>query len=91
MSETQEEIVKTPLDLMHDANAQLKEMEHYSRSNIEKLATTWFLFDDQLKEKSIADKLGDLLNAQNSFQDLVIAISEDINTRCTALADAAAA
>ena len=30
---------KTPVEKMRDVNSQLKEMEHYSRNNIEKLTT----------------------------------------------------
>ena len=85
-----EEVIKTPSDLMKDANAALTEMEHYSRSNIEKLATKWLLFDDQLKEKEIAAQLSDLLAKQNAFQDLVVEISAAITARCETL-DAEAA
>jgi len=36
-----EDDAKAPLDAMQDTLSRLKEMEHYSKTNIEKLAALW--------------------------------------------------
>ena len=50
-----EETAKTPLDHVRDTVAQLKEMRHYSKNNVELLTTQWLKFDGELK------KLGEYL------------------------------
>ena len=66
----EEEIVeKTPLEKSRDIITQMKEMEHYSRSNIEKLTAHWLQIDDELKQKDIAKQVEVLLQQQNTFQE----------------------
>ncbi len=42
---------KTPLEKFKDLISVLKEMEHYSRSNIEKLTEHWMFLEDEMKHK----------------------------------------
>ncbi len=73
---------KTPLDKLKDIMSELKEMEHYSRSNIEKLTEHWMFLEDELKHKEFAKRWGDLMNAQNAFEDQVKKLIEDCDTYC---------
>lgn len=67
---------KSSTDKLKDVVSQLKEMEHYSRSNVEKLTEFWLLFEDQMKEKALAGKMEELLNCQNTFHELVQGVIE---------------
>lgn len=67
---------KTIADKLNDIVSQLKEMEHYSRSNVEKLTEFWLLFDDEMKEKALAAKMDELLTCQNNFHELVQSVIE---------------
>jgi len=73
---------KTPLDKLKDIMSELKEMEHYSRSNIEKLTEHWMFLEDEMKHKEFAKRWGDLMNAQNAFEDQVKALIADCDTYC---------
>ena len=42
---TEQEIEKTALERSRDIISQLKEMRHYTKTNIEKLGEFWFLLD----------------------------------------------
>lgn len=65
-----EELVeKTPLEKSRDIISQMKEMQHYARTNIEKLTAYWLQLDDELKQKDIAKKVEALLTHQNTFHD----------------------
>lgn len=75
-TETETEIEKTPGDKLKEVISRLKEMEHYSRGNIEKLSADWFLLDDGLKMKDIAKKMEPLMTLQNNFQDAVTELIE---------------
>ena len=44
-----EETAKTPTDHLADTLSQLKEMRHYSKTNVEHLTASWILFDGELK------------------------------------------
>lgn len=81
-----EEIIeKTPLDKSRDIIAQMKEMEHYARSNIERLTAQWLQIDDELKQKDIAKKVEALLTHQNAMQEALAATIADYETLCTSL------
>ena len=81
-----EEIVeKTPLDKSRDIIAQMKEMEHYARSNIERLTAHWLQIDDELKQKDIAKKVEGLLTQQNAMQEALVATIADYEELCTSL------
>ena len=49
--EAREPVKKTPADHVADTLAQLKEMRHYSKTNVEHLTATWLLFDGELKNR----------------------------------------
>ncbi len=76
---------KTPAEKLRDAASLIKEMEHYSRSNIEKLSAAWLMADEELKQKDLAAKLSDLLATQNKFQDQVAAVVTDIESESARL------
>lgn len=75
---SEETTEKTLVEKLRDLISPLKEMEHYSRSNIEKLSELWLLLDDGLKQKELAKKMSDLLACQNTFQDKVVELSSDL-------------
>lgn len=51
----EEFVEKTPLEKSRDIISQMKKMEHYARSNIEKLTAHWLQIDDELKQKGICE------------------------------------
>lgn len=73
---------KTPAEKLRDVVSQLKEMEHYSRSNIEKLSASWLYLEEDLKQKDFAAGMSDLLATQNAFQDRVGALCTEIEAEC---------
>jgi hypothetical protein len=79
----EEKPAKTPDEKLKDVVSELKEMEHYSRSNIEKLTEHWMFLEDVLKHKEFARRWGDLMNAQNAFEDQVKALIEDCQAYCS--------
>ncbi len=66
-----EKTEKTPLEKSRDILSQIKEMQHYSISNIEKLTGFYLELEDELKQKKIAEKIEELLDKQHSFNDCV--------------------
>ena len=48
---TDESIVKSPLDVLQDTLSRLKEMEHYSQTNIQKLAALWLEVSEDKDQK----------------------------------------
>lgn len=81
-------IEKTPLEKSRDIIAQLKEMDHYSKTNIEKLTEFWLLLDGELKQKKLAKKFEDLLTRQNAFHDSLEAVITDYESECDRMEDA---
>lgn len=75
-TEKTEKTGKTPAEKLQDVVSQLKEMEHYSKSNVEKLTEFWLLFEDEIKDKDLAGKMDDLLACQNKFHELVQSVIE---------------
>lgn len=66
-----EETEKTPIDKSRDILSQIKEMQHYSISNIEKLTGFYLELEDELKQKNIATMVEELLDKQHVFNDKV--------------------
>lgn len=66
---------KNPLDHVNDALAQLKEMRHYAKNNVESLTTQWLLFDGELKKLAQAEKIEALMTRQGELHD---ALDEEI-------------
>ena len=65
--------------------SKLKEMEFYSRANIETLAELTLTIDDELKQKEFSDPVGALYSAQNGFQTQVAALVETYGAKCESL------
>lgn len=81
-----EEIVeKTELEKSRDIVSQLKEMEHYSRANIEKLTAHWLKLDGELKQPGIAKAVEALLTHQNTFHDALEKTIHDYEAVCAAM------
>ena len=65
--------------------AKLKEMEFYSRANLEQLAALSFTVEDELKQKEMIGPLGEVLSAQNAFQTRLTALLEAYKAECDRL------
>ena len=78
----EEFVEKTPLEKSQDIIAQLKEMQHYSRTNIEKLSAFWLQLDDELKQKEIAARVEGLLQHQNTFHEALESTLTDYEALC---------
>jgi hypothetical protein len=77
MSEEQTE-KKSPADELKNLISQLNEMEHYSRSNLEKLGQFWFHYSDEVKDAKMSGFFDSLLKYQNQFQDALLPLIEDL-------------
>lgn len=55
---------KTAAEHVTDVLAQLKEMRHYSRNNVEALTAAWMLFDGELSKLGQAEGIDDLMTRQ---------------------------
>ena len=64
-----DETAKTPLDHVNETLAQLKEMRHYSKNNVEHLTAQWLMFDGELKKLGQAGRIEDLMTRQGEFHD----------------------
>jgi septation ring formation regulator EzrA len=76
--ESREPVKKTPADHVADTLAQLKEMRHYSKTNVEHLTATWILFDGELSKLKRTDKIEDLMNRQGQLHDAIEAVITDL-------------
>ncbi len=62
--------------------AKLKEMEFYSRANLEQLAALGLTVEDELKQKELVAPLSDVMSAQNAFQTKLTALLEAYKAEC---------
>ena len=76
--ESREPAKKTPGDHVTDTLAQLKEMRHYSKTNVEHLTAIWMLFDGELSKLKRTDKIEDLMNRQGQLHDALEAVIADL-------------
>lgn len=60
---------KTPLDHLNDTLAQLKEMRHHSKHNVECLTAQWLLFDGELKKLQHAEQVEALMTRQSELHE----------------------
>jgi len=60
---------KTPFEHVNDVLAQLKEMRHYAKNNIESLSAQWLLFDGELKKLKQAQSIEMLMTRQSELHD----------------------
>ena len=77
-----EKVEKTPLEKSRDMITQLKEMGHYSKTNIEKLTEVWLALEGELKQKALAGKVELLLTQQNTFHDDLEAVVAEFEAVC---------
>ena len=81
-----EEIVeKTDLEKSRDIITQLKEVQHYSKANIEKLTAHWLQMDGELKQKEVAKKVEALLTHQNTFHEALELVIADYEVVCNGM------
>lgn len=73
-----DETAKTPIDHVTDTLAQLKEMRHYSKNNVEMLTTEWLLFDGELSKLKQTGKIEGLMELQGQFHDAVETVISDL-------------
>ncbi|MEO7063291.1 MAG: hypothetical protein ABI082_05890 [Dokdonella sp.] len=64
-----DETGKTVADHLADTLAQLKEMRHYSKTNVERLTAMWMLFDGELAKLKATAQIDDLMNRQGQLHD----------------------
>jgi len=76
--EDREPVKKTPADHLTDTLAQLKEMRHYSKTNVEHLTAIWILFDGELSKLKHTDKIEDLMNRQSQLHDALETVIADL-------------
>ncbi len=76
--ESREPVKKTPADHLADTLAQLKEMRHYSKTNVEHLTATWILFDGELSKLKRTDRIEDLMNRQGQLHDALEAVIAEL-------------
>lgn len=65
--------------------AKLREMEFHSRANIEKLAELSLTIEEELKQKSFVEPIGDVYSAQEAFHSKISALIEAYQTDCDRL------
>ena len=65
--------------------AKLKELEFHSRSNIEKLAELRLTIEDELKQKSSVEGIGDVYSAEEAFHSKISALIETYQAECNRL------
>jgi chorismate-pyruvate lyase len=68
--------VKTPLDALQDTMSRLKEMAHYSQTNIEKLATLWLEVSEHKEQKQYERMVDEVLKRQNELQESMTPLIE---------------
>lgn len=71
------EAAKTPFEHVNDVIAQLKEMRHYAKNNVETLTAQWLLFDGELKKLKQGAPIETLMTRQSELHD---ALNEQITT-----------
>lgn len=76
-----EENAKTPADHLADTLSQLKEMRHYSKTNVEHLTASWMLFEGELKSLKQTEKIEALMNKQGEFHDALEKTIEDLEAQ----------
>jgi hypothetical protein len=69
---------KTPLDHVTSTLSQLKEMRHYSKTNVEHLTAQWLLFDGELKKLKRAKQIEDLMERQGQLHDALESAITDL-------------
>jgi hypothetical protein len=81
---------KSPLDALQDTLSRLKEMEHYSQTNIEKLAALWLEVSENKQQKQYEKMVDEALKRQNQFEESIAQLIEAYETEAARLKAAAA-
>lgn len=76
---------KTPLEHVNDTVAQLKEMRHYAKNNVETLTAQWLLFDGDLKKLKQAEPIEALMTRQSELHDAINLQIETLEKLATTL------
>jgi hypothetical protein len=77
---------KTPPEKLKIVVSQLKEMEHYARSNLERLSEIWLLLEESFrKNKKLAERANDLLKAEGAMEDLLKVVIQEFDKECAEL------
>ncbi len=71
-----ESIAKTPLEVLQDTLSRLKEMEHYSQANIQKLSALWLEVSEHKEQKQYEKMVDEALKRQNQFQESIANLIE---------------
>jgi len=71
-----------PIKKCRDIISQLREMGHYSKTNIEKLSEFWLQLEGELKQKAFAERVSKLLNWQSQFHEELESIVSDFEIEC---------
>ena len=74
---------KSPLDALLDTLSRLKEMEHYSETNIQKLAALWLEVSENKQQKQYEKMVDEVLKRQNQFQESIVKLIEAYDTEAT--------
>jgi septation ring formation regulator EzrA len=82
-----DETAKTPADHLADTLAQLKEMRHYSKTNVEHLTASWILFEGELKDLKQTAKIEELMNRQSEFHDALESTIEALETQLKGMSE----
>jgi hypothetical protein len=73
-----DESAKSQADQIADTLAQLKEMRHYAKNNVERLTAIWLLFDGELSKLKQTEKIDDLMNRQGQLHDALEKVIADL-------------
>ena len=73
-----DEHAKTDIAQIEDTLAQLKEMLHYSKNNVESLSSAWMLFEGELSKLKKTEMIGDLMDRQGQLHDALEAAIADL-------------
>lgn len=69
---------KTDIAQLEDTLAQLKEMHHYSKNNVETLSAAWILYEGELSKLKKTEMIGDLMDRQGQLHEALEAAIADI-------------
>ena len=86
----EETLPKTKLETLQDTLSRLKEMEHYSQTNIEKLAALWLEVSEHKDQKQYEKMVDEALKRQNQFEESMKQLIEAYETEAAQLKAVAA-
>ena len=73
-----DENAKTDIAQLEGTLAQLKEMHHYSKNNVESLSAAWILYEGELSKLKKTEMIGDLMDRQGQLHDALEAAITDL-------------